>query len=548
MDTLSLIRVGVAACVAVVFAGCEHDDGSEIVGTGTGAATACPTGLLACDGRCVDPSADATNCGGCGKVCAGGELCRDAACVLTCGAGLAKCADPQAGLGGAYCSDLESDRENCGACGVRCAAGQQCEAGACTTACAPGLTACADGKCHDLASDSGHCGACSTAAESHACVTGSACVEGTCGGTCSGTKQLCGDGSSHDVTSDAMNCGACSTKLENHACPAGARCVSGGCVLSCGAGESVCNDTCVALAGDVANCGFCGHACGGSEICKDGACSALGPFTGATSGAWITVASAPAGASDANYTDYTPPGGTKLFAAATGTSTLYALDLASGTWTTRATPPSPLAGRMYNGTAWVGGTIFGFAADRVMAYDVAGNTWSSPYPYATNAMASTLATHDDAGNVYAISQVGAVLVYSIGKKTLGTISTSFNAPSEPRIAYDATSKLLLVAPDFNASGFYAIDPAIGAQRMLAPPPDGRTSTMFCADRTGHLYVGGTPTTRQLWQYTVGSNTWKKIDPAPPFINANNGSCTVSHDGWLWYADGYGSIAKIALAR
>ncbi|HUB08089.1 MAG TPA: hypothetical protein VMB50_13860 [Myxococcales bacterium] len=125
-----------------------------------------------CRGACVTPSSwadDTANCGGCAHACAPGLTCQQGACVdpatgappgWTCldprhacpadmfcvvdGCFPRTCGDDGDGLlcpgavrgtvghcCGGRCADLFSDPEACGACGVRCAGGQSCQAGAC---------------------------------------------------------------------------------------------------------------------------------------------------------------------------------------------------------------------------------------------------------------------------------------------------------------------------------------------------------------------------------------------------------------------------------
>jgi hypothetical protein len=76
---------------------------------------------LACNGSCV--SQDNTHCAACTDVCGPGSSCQAGQCL---------CADPKQRLCNSTCIDVESDPNNCGACG------RSCFGAACTaTACAP---------------------------------------------------------------------------------------------------------------------------------------------------------------------------------------------------------------------------------------------------------------------------------------------------------------------------------------------------------------------------------------------------------------------------
>jgi hypothetical protein len=72
------------------------------------------------------------------------------------------------------CVNTQTDRANCGACGMACSAGQSCVAGAC--ACPAGQTLCS-GACVDLQTNAGNCGACGMA-----CGAGTSCRMGACSG------------------------------------------------------------------------------------------------------------------------------------------------------------------------------------------------------------------------------------------------------------------------------------------------------------------------------------------------------------------------------
>jgi hypothetical protein len=81
------------------------------------------------------------------------------------------------------------------------------------------------------------------------------CVSGTvrCGDTCVATQT------------DNNNCGSCGS-----ACSGGNVCVAGGC--TCPVGQGVCNGICTAVASDPSNCGVCGLKCGAGQACNQGVC------------------------------------------------------------------------------------------------------------------------------------------------------------------------------------------------------------------------------------------------------------------------------------
>ncbi|MBX3188913.1 MAG: hypothetical protein KF819_17975 [Labilithrix sp.] len=191
------------------------------------------------DGCETSTADDPKNCGGCGNVCKDGELCWRGACG--CPNGFTQC--------GLECKKLDSDNDNCGACGAQCRAPTtaadpawicgpnvtpantkwMCAASACSLQCAPGF-----GDCNDL---------------------------------------FCQDGCEIDLLSNHDNCGACGNKCE----PA-QECVRGACI--CPTGTTRCGDSCVDLSNDVRNCGGCNYRCpgpsgrlsGGGPTCVDGEC------------------------------------------------------------------------------------------------------------------------------------------------------------------------------------------------------------------------------------------------------------------------------------
>ncbi len=182
----------------------------------------------------------------------------------TCGAGLTDC--------DGVCVDLQSDLNNCGACGEICESELvpvECRSGVCERAnCPVGITYCGavDG-CRDLSSDPGHCGACQNPCASGVC-SGGVCATG--GGGCAEGQTDCG-GICVDTCCNNSHCGAC-----GNICPPGETCFEGicGCPsgLCCAEGETICNGMCVATCCDNNNCGACGNICKDGLTCFEGVC------------------------------------------------------------------------------------------------------------------------------------------------------------------------------------------------------------------------------------------------------------------------------------
>lgn len=135
----------------------------------------CAVGQTLCGGRCTSVEIDSSNCGACGARCGAYEECNAGACE--CGPGTIVCA----GAGNEArpaCVDPTSDPANCAGCGTACGAGQVCatsgDATACAGACPAGQTACAGG-CVDLRSSRWSCGACGAR-----CDRGESCRDGAC--------------------------------------------------------------------------------------------------------------------------------------------------------------------------------------------------------------------------------------------------------------------------------------------------------------------------------------------------------------------------------
>jgi len=136
-------------------------------------------------------------------------------------------------------------------------------------ACTAGQSCC-DGQCTALAVDRNNCGACGL----RCTVAGATCANGTCG--CQPPKSAsCGVAPATacvDLTADTNNCGTC-----GRACSGATPVCSGGsCVPACNTAsdQTQCGTQCVVLGNDLNNCGTCGTACAPSQICSGGVCVA----------------------------------------------------------------------------------------------------------------------------------------------------------------------------------------------------------------------------------------------------------------------------------
>ncbi|MFO0601667.1 MAG: MXAN_6577-like cysteine-rich protein [Polyangiales bacterium] len=270
------------AALAALAAGCSDgvrragDYDATVDVEPPGDATECSLPQVLCNGRCVNPAADRDHCGGCGVRCAAGQVCAGGRCDTACPEGQARCGD--------RCAVLATDRAHCGMCGNACPTGQVCSAGRCGLACAPSYLACAAPSVDaGVRADAGDGGGLASPAGPYCtdprtdefncgacgvlCPPGNLCVGGACTVSCVRGQTQCGS-TCADLQTSARHCGAC-----NNACAGAQRCAAGRCEGSpCPTGQTLCGDVCANLRASAEHCGMCGRRCGEQSTCEAAAC------------------------------------------------------------------------------------------------------------------------------------------------------------------------------------------------------------------------------------------------------------------------------------
>ncbi|MBS2031004.1 MAG: VCBS repeat-containing protein [Deltaproteobacteria bacterium] len=265
--------------------GVSGSSGSTTSGISTGSSGStgnpCTCPQILCNGACVDPTSDPSNCGGCGITCAapcGSAQCNEGTCVppvvqncFTAGA------SGGAGAGG----------------------GTGGTGGTGTTGARPPLhgTVASGGIGGTNATTGGTGGnTCSIdCLTTNDCASGFTCVPpdftGTTGGPTSSTCQPCEPPNiicnGACIASDENNCGKC-----GNACGPFSACVAGQCECKtladacgdgcqCQTGQTLCGTSCTDTHRDAQHCGNCNTVCQANQTCVLGICSppGAGPAT-----------------------------------------------------------------------------------------------------------------------------------------------------------------------------------------------------------------------------------------------------------------------------
>ena len=267
-----------------------------------------------------------------------------------------------------------------------------------------------------------------------------------------------------------------------------------------------------------------------------------GPTGGTSSlilnGEWETLAALSTGPA---FSDFTPAGKSVLYTGYESSMQEFTFPTTGnpqGVFTTLTAPPDSI--NNYISFAWFGDNLYMVDGKTVYAYSIAGHSWTKPVngtlTYSHNQGQSTA---DDSGFVYSLAEgKHQLLKYNTADHTYVYIPTPSDVTeSEPRAAWDsATQRVYLADYSTSSSGFYAFNPVYNSFTPLAPIPnsDGM-SDAFCSDRRGHIFTSDSAGSRAFRVYTAATNTWTSITDLP-YDHGNGSACTVSADGWLYFAD------------
>ena len=272
----------------------------------------------------------------------------------------------------------------------------------------------------------------------------------------------------------------------------------------------------------------------------DGEDSWIG-LTGETGDAWVTVASGPGMRGLQEFLDV----GAEYMYVGNGSS-FSRMHVDSESWDTLVSPPGDLA-------AW-GSTALGndggmwqIRESNAYRYDIATSSWSSVYGLPATYDDQSMTVTDRDGNLWAYQGGSMLLRYN--PSTGASDAFTVIAPPytfETRMGYDRPTHSIYFG-GFADDEVYRYDIATGTtDTTLARHPEGYLNDIFCSDRNGHLYAAGSSGGTSLWQYDIATDTWDTI-PDYPEGHGNNGSCSVSLDGWLYMEPGsVSTIYKLPL--
>ncbi|MCK6525288.1 hypothetical protein L6R49_28115, partial [Myxococcota bacterium] len=255
-------------------------------------------------------------------------------------------------------------------------------------------------------------------------------------------------------------------------------------------------------------------------------------FSGVTGSTWETLTAS----TEFTYSlqTYHIAGQQYLFNMYDATGQRY--DVSAGTWTTlSATAPYSAP---WTSMAPVGSDLYMIRNSNVYKYTPATDTWTTVTSI-SGGDDYNMTESDEYGVVYGHTTSGQIVEYDTVTGKLTYTTTGYGAEYETRLGYDPDTRAIFFGA-YDANKLYKFDLTTKTVSVMTSHPESQLNDIFCSDRSGHIYAAGNTSGTTMYQYTVATDTWKAIASLPT-DHGNNGSCTVSGDGWLYV--GTGSNAK-----
>ena len=254
-------------------------------------------------------------------------------------------------------------------------------------------------------------------------------------------------------------------------------------------------------------------------------------LSGEWGSSWVTVASGP---SHRGLQEYLDAGAEYMYVG--NDRNFSRLHLDSEIWETLASPPGGLA---YWGSAALGndGGLWQIRTSQAYRYDPPSNSWTTKYGFSHSGDEQSMTVTDRDGNLWAYQGGSMMVRYNPSTEEIDIFDVAIPPSTyETRLGYNRPNHSIYFG-GFSDDEVYRYDIETGVtDTTLTRHPEGFLNDIFCSDRNGHIYAAGSSSGTSIWQYDIATDTWTPITDYPT-DHGNNGSCSVSLDGWLYMEPG-----------
>ena len=179
--------------------------------------------------------------------------------------------------------------------------------------------------------------------------------------------------------------------------------------------------------------------------------------------------------------------------------------------------------------------------ETVYVFDPASETWDIKGSYSGgDDINQTIA--DYSGYVYGHAQNGTIIRFSVEGETISQYTTGLGEQYETRMVFDPTVNAIFFGayntPEIHR---FELNSLSMSPAVLSSIPEPQLNPIFCGDHSGHIYAAGGYFGNTMWQYEIATDSWTSL-PDLPQDHGNNGSCTVSEEGYLYV--GTGSLLRL----